>query len=186
MFGYSAKEIIGTPVLVLIPPDRQYDELEIMERTRRGNHVNHYETARRRKDGTPVEISLTVSPLRDAAGVIVGASKIGRDITERKRAEEHQRALNAELDHRVKNVLATFCSPYSAEVAKFVAAAVGFCQTFYGRAHHANQYWRSITRIGLAGTISLQRPAINCEPLIASQSFMRRRLAIGERGRARP
>ncbi len=110
MFGYAAEEIIGKPIFALIPPDRQYEELTIIERIRCGKHVKQYETARRRKDGTAFEISLTVSPLRDAAGVIVGASKIARDISARKRAEEHQRALNAELDHRVKNVLATVCA----------------------------------------------------------------------------
>lgn len=110
MFGYLAEEGIGKPILVLIPPDRQHEELTILKRIRRGEHVSHCETVWRCKDGTLVDISLTVSPLRDAAGAIVGASKIARDIRARKRAEDHQRALNAELDHRVKNVLATVCA----------------------------------------------------------------------------
>src|SRR5262245_15289846 len=110
VFGYSAEEVIGKSILLLIPSDRQDEERMILERIRRGEHVSHHETVRRCKDGTLVDISLTVSPLRDGAGVIVGASKIGRDISARKRAEEHQRALNAELDHRVKNVLATVCA----------------------------------------------------------------------------
>ena len=98
---------IGKLILVLIPPDRQHEELTILQRIRCGERLDHYETLRQRKDGSLVDISLTVSPLRNAGGTIVGASKIARDISTRKRGEEHQRALNAELDHRVKNVLAT-------------------------------------------------------------------------------
>jgi PAS domain S-box-containing protein len=122
IFGYSAEEIVGKPILVLVPPDRQEEERMILEHVRRGEYVSHYETVRRRKDGTLVDISLTVSPLRDAAGVIVGASKIARDISTRKRAEERQRALNAELDHRVKNVLATV----SAIIEQTRAASNGY------------------------------------------------------------
>src|SRR5262245_19723185 len=110
IFGHSAKEAIGKAVLVLVPEDRQHEQVTILEHIRRGEPVSHYETVRRHKDGSLIDISLTVSPLRDEAGVIVGASKIARDISARKRAEEHQRALNAELDHRVKNVLATVCA----------------------------------------------------------------------------
>jgi PAS domain S-box-containing protein len=107
LFGYSAEEVIGHSILLVVPPDRQHEELRILERIRSGGRLNHYETVRRHKDGTLVDVSLTVSPLRDVAGVVVGASKIARDIGLRKRAEEHQRTLNAELDHRAKNVLAT-------------------------------------------------------------------------------
>jgi PAS domain S-box-containing protein len=110
IFGYSAKEVLGKAILALIPEDRPHEEMTILERIRRGEPVSHFETIRRCKDGTLIDVSLTVSPLRDEAGVIVGASKIARDISARKRAEEHQRALNAELDHRVKNVLATVCA----------------------------------------------------------------------------
>ena len=88
LFGYSAQEIIGKPTSILIPPDRQEEEPTILDRIRRGNHIDHYETIRRRKDGTLADISLTISPVRDAVGVIIGASKIARDITERKRAQE--------------------------------------------------------------------------------------------------
>jgi PAS domain S-box-containing protein len=110
IFGYAAEEIIGRSIALIIPADRRHEELNDLERIRRGERVNHYETVRRRKDGTLVDTSLTVSPLHDAAGSVVGASNIARDISTRKRAEEHQRALNAELDHRVKNVLATVCA----------------------------------------------------------------------------
>lgn len=85
MFGYAAEEIIGKPILLLIPPECQYEEPEILERIRRGEATEHYETVRQRKDGTFLDISLSVSPVRDAGGRIIGASKIARDITEQKR-----------------------------------------------------------------------------------------------------
>jgi PAS domain S-box-containing protein len=85
MFGYSAAELIGQPVRIIIPPDRQSEEDDILARLRRGERIDHFETIRLRKDGRPVEISLTVSPVRDGSGRIIGASKIARDITERKR-----------------------------------------------------------------------------------------------------
>ena len=107
LFGYSAAEVIGKSISILIPADRQDEERAILGQIRLGLPANHFETIRRRKDGTPVDISLTVSPLYDAASTVIGASIIARDITARKRAEEHQRLLKAELDHRVKNVLAT-------------------------------------------------------------------------------
>jgi PAS domain S-box-containing protein len=87
LFGYTAEEAIGRPVTILIPPDRADEEPGILARIRRGERIDHYETLRRRKDGSLVDISLTVSPMRNAHGAIVGASKIARDITERKQAE---------------------------------------------------------------------------------------------------
>jgi len=88
LFGYKAAEVIGRPITILIPPDRLDEEPGILARIRCGEPVDHYETVRRHKDGSLIDISLTVSPMRDAKGAIVGASKIARDITERKRAEE--------------------------------------------------------------------------------------------------
>ncbi len=87
LFGYTAAEVIGKPIIILIPPDRAGEEPYILERIRRGERVDHYETVRRRKDGSEIDISLTISPVRDKAGKIIGASKIARNITERKRAE---------------------------------------------------------------------------------------------------
>ena len=106
LFGYTADEAIGKPVTMLIPVDRQDEEPSILARIRRGEHVDHYETIRQRKDGSLVDISLTVSPVRDRDGKIIGASKIARDISERRRAEEQQRMLVREMDHRVKNLFA--------------------------------------------------------------------------------
>lgn len=107
LYGYRAEEVIGKPVTILIPEDRQNEERELLERSNRGEHVEHIETVRRRKDGTLVEISLAVSTVRDRQGRIIGASKIARDITERKRLEEQLLLVNRELHHRVKNTLAT-------------------------------------------------------------------------------
>ena len=107
IFGYTAEEVIGKPVTILIPPDRQDEELQILERIRRGERVEHYETVRQRKDGSRVDISLTVSPVKNADGKIIGASKIARDITERKRSEAQIAILAREAEHRAKNVLAT-------------------------------------------------------------------------------
>ena len=92
---------------ILIPPERHDEEPFILDRLRRGEHIDHYETVRVRKDGSHVHISLTVSPIRDADGRIIGASKIARDISDRKKAEERQQLLLNELNHRVKNTLAT-------------------------------------------------------------------------------
>jgi PAS domain S-box-containing protein len=110
IFGYAAEEAIGNPVTILMPPDRLNEEPGILARIRSGERIEHYETVRLRKDGTLLDISLTVSPMRNAQGTIVGASKIARDITERKRLEKQRELLMAELTHRVKNTLATVLS----------------------------------------------------------------------------
>ena len=87
IFGYSADEMIGRSITALIPPDRQDDEERILSRIQRGESMQHFETVRVRKDGTMIDVSVTVSPIRDASGEIVGASKVAREITEWKRAE---------------------------------------------------------------------------------------------------
>lgn len=98
LFGYTAEEATGKTVLeLLIPADREAEEAEILARLRRGERVEHFETVRRRKDGVLLDISLTISPVKDAGGRIIGASKIARDISGRKRAERAIQALNAQL-----------------------------------------------------------------------------------------
>lgn len=106
LFGYAAEEAVGRSVSMLIPEDRPNEELEILARLRRGERISHYETVRRRKDGHLVDISLTVSPIKNARGIVVGASKIARDITERKKAHEQQSLLLREMSHRVNNLYA--------------------------------------------------------------------------------
>ena len=106
LFGYAAEEIVGQSITLLAAPGREDEMPRILSRIRRGERIDHFETVRRRKDGGLVEVSLTVSPVRDRRGRIVGASKIARDISERKALEERQRLLLGELRHRVKNLLA--------------------------------------------------------------------------------
>ena len=101
MFGYSAGEMVGSSIERLLAPDRPDEERRILENANRGE-TRLYETVRIRKDGKPVDISLAVSPIRDAQGNIVGVSSIARDMTERKRNEEQILRLNAELEHRVQ------------------------------------------------------------------------------------
>ena len=91
---------------LLIPAERHDEKPEILERIRRGEHIEHYETVRLRKDGSLVDISLSVSPVKGTNGDIVGASKIARDITERKQAQARQELLTRELRHRTKNLFA--------------------------------------------------------------------------------
>ena len=83
LFGYTADEAVGRSITILIPPDRLSEEDTVLARIRRGQRVDHFDTRRRRKDGTVVDVSITVSPIRDATGAIVGASKIARDISDR-------------------------------------------------------------------------------------------------------
>jgi PAS domain S-box-containing protein len=107
LFGYAASEAIGKPITMLIPADRENEEHGIIDRIRKGQRVEHYETVRRRKDGSLVEISLTVSPIKDRNGRVIGASKIARDIAERRQAEARTTLLLNEMKHRVRNTLAT-------------------------------------------------------------------------------
>lgn len=140
LFGYTAEEVLGKPVTVLIPRDRQDEEPRILARIHRGERVDHYETVRQRKDGSLIDISLTVSPVKDTDGRIIGASKIARDITERRRAEEQQRLLLREMNHRVKNLMTlasslVALSARSAETPSELATAVRDRLAALARAH---------------------------------------------------
>ena len=109
IFGYAAEEVIGKPVTILIPPVRRDEEQQILERIRRGEPVEHFETVRQHKDGRLVDISLTVSPVRDTQGSIIGASKIARDITDRKQAERKIREQTRRFEtlNRISRILSS-------------------------------------------------------------------------------
>ena len=106
VFGYTAEETIGQPITIVIPEDRRSEEREILTRIRRGQRIEHFETVRQRKHGSLISVSLTVSPVKDSEGKIVGASKIARDITEQRRNQELIATLAREAEHRSKNLLA--------------------------------------------------------------------------------
>jgi PAS domain S-box-containing protein len=154
IFGYEAEEMIGQSITRIIPPELHPDETRILARLSRGEHVDHFETVRVAKDGRLVDISLTVSPLHDKYGRVTGASKVARDITERKAAERLRRLLTDELNHRVKNTLAIvqaiatqslnraksaadFVSSFTGRVQALVSAITQFdgpvCRAFEGR-----------------------------------------------------
>ncbi len=107
IFGYTADEMLGRHITTIIPPELHEEEERIIAQLAHGERIEHYETVRLSKDGRRLDISLTVSPIRDATGRVVGASKVARDVSDRKRAEETQRLLLDELNHRIKNTLAT-------------------------------------------------------------------------------
>lgn len=110
LFGYSAEEAVGKHITLLIPKGRESEEDTILASVGRGERVDHFDTVRRRKDGSSIQVSLTVSPIRNADGTIIGASKIARDITERKDNENRIRMLMREVNHRVKNQFAVILS----------------------------------------------------------------------------
>jgi two-component system sensor kinase FixL len=99
IFGYAASEMIGHSIHAIVPPERRREEEDILARIRNGESIHHYETTRLRKDGREIAISLSISPVRDTSGQVIGASKISRDITEQRRAEERESALQSELAH---------------------------------------------------------------------------------------
>jgi PAS domain S-box-containing protein len=106
IFGYTAEEAVGRPITIIIPQDRQDEERTILTRIRRGERTEHFETIRQHKRGSLIWVSLTISPVKNAEGKIVGASKIARDITEQKRTGDQIATLAREAEHRSKNLLA--------------------------------------------------------------------------------
>lgn len=131
MFGYSAEEAIGRPITMLIPEDRQDEEPDFICRLRRGERISQYETVRLRKNGELFPISVTISPIRDESGTVVGASKIARDITLQHRLAEQQEVLLREMRHRVGNSFAIaagllrLCAQESSDVTELVRLMEG-------------------------------------------------------------
>ena len=150
IFGYDANEIVGQSILRIIPPELHGEERQILARLQRGERIDHYETVRVAKDGRRVDVSLTVSPLRDRSGKVIGASKVGRDITERKRAEKLQRILTDELSHRVKNTLATVHAIASQSLARAKSPA-DFISGFSGRLQALANAHTVLTRSQMQG-----------------------------------
>jgi PAS domain S-box-containing protein len=124
-FGYAEEEAVGRPITILIPPDRQDEESQIIERVRRGESVHHFETVRLRKDGRQIHVSLAISPMKDAAGQIIGVSKVARDITEQKRATEALRQAQADLAHVSRvTMMGELTASVAHEVNQPITAAV--------------------------------------------------------------
>ncbi|HJY06791.1 MAG TPA: PAS domain S-box protein, partial [Bryobacteraceae bacterium] len=132
IFGYSAAEAIGQPFSILVPKDQADEVPQILEKLRRGERVEHIEIDRVRKDGARIDVSLTISPVRDPHGKVIAASTIARDFTERKRAEDHRTLLMAELDHRVKNILMVVSSLVSQTLLS-TGSAESFAEEIQGR-----------------------------------------------------
>jgi PAS domain S-box-containing protein len=145
LFGYAPREIIGQPILVLIPPEHQHEEHDILRRLRRGERIDHFETVRLTKDRRNVDVSITISPVRNRLGEIIGASKIARDISDRKRAaEEREHLLEAERNARNEAELANrskdeFVAMVSHELRTPLNAILGWTQILKANPRHDDE-----------------------------------------------
>jgi PAS domain S-box-containing protein len=132
IFGYTAEEMIGQPITRIIPPDLLWEEDTILARLRTGQRIEHYDTVRIAKSGRRVEVSITVSPVRGKSGRLIGASKVARDVTQRKQSERLRALLVEELNHRVKNTLATV-QALANQTLRHSSDASDFAASFSGR-----------------------------------------------------
>jgi PAS domain S-box-containing protein len=155
LFGYEADEVIGQPITIIIPPELHAEEKEIIARLRKGEHIDHYETVRLAKDGRRIDISLSISPLRERYGSVVGAAKVARDITERKRTEKLQRLLLEELNHRVKNTLAIIQAIVNQSL-RHARSPKEFVYSFTGRLQALAQAHDLLTRTKMQGAEVMQ------------------------------
>jgi PAS domain S-box-containing protein len=132
IFGFPAEEAVGKPLAILLS-GRQVDEVpRILDALKRGERVEHFEIEGTRKDGAPIDVSLTISPVKNARGAVIAASTIAREFTERKLAEDHKSLLIAELDHRVKNTLSIVTS-LVAQTLKSTDSPAAFAESIQGR-----------------------------------------------------
>ncbi len=156
MFGYDESEMVGRHITKIIPPELHAEEEGVLARLKNGERIEHFETVRVAKDGRRVEVSLTVSPLRDRSGRVIGASKVSRDITARRQADKTQALLIGELSHRDKNTLATVQAiathslRRSADPREFVTSFAGRIQSL-AKAHDllSETNWDGVALTGL-------------------------------------
>jgi PAS domain S-box-containing protein len=154
IFGYTTEEMIGQSILRIIPVRLHHEEAEIIRKLRQGERIDHFDTVRLAKDGREVELSITVSPIRDLSGKVVGASKVARDITQRKRDEAFQKLLVEELNHRVKNSLAIVQS-IATQSLRRATSPQHFAESFGGRVRALSKAHDLLVRQRIGGT-SLQ------------------------------
>src|SRR5215203_261443 len=170
IYGYSAQEVLGKPINILVPPDRPNEIPMILERLRRGEAIEHYETVRVTKDGRRLDISLTISPIRNSAGKIVGASTIARNITERKRAEEalkeSERLYRTVIEQATENIFLV-----DAEMRRIVESNSAFQETL----GYTEEELRSMT---LYDIVAADRKSIDMN---IRRSLEQRRQFVGER-----
>jgi two-component system CheB/CheR fusion protein len=150
LFGYVEQEAIGQPISFIVPLGRPEDEPELMERVRRGERIEHYETLRLRKNASLVEVSQSLSPVRNSSGTIIGAARIIRDITTRRQGDRERSLLLGELDHRVKNILATVSSIVT-QTLKADDTPANFATSLQGRIKALTRAHNLLTRGGDIG-----------------------------------
>jgi PAS domain S-box-containing protein len=179
LFGYEPQEIIGRPITTIIPPELHAEEIEVLGRLQRGERIDHFETVRVAKGGQRVDISLTVSPVRDEDGVIIGASKIARDIRARKQAEGQLRDANrrkdeflATLSHELRNPLAPIRSvaellKRAEDLAPDLRAASTILERQVHHMTHLIDDLLDMSRI-TAGLVRLQREPLDLSALLAA------------------
>jgi len=190
IFGYTADEVIGKSITLVIPPELHDQEPVILGKIAGGERIHRFETIRQRKDGSQFHVSLTISPIRDHNGKIVGASKIARDISDLRRAQERQELLLREMNHRVKNLFAVAngvvaLSARSATTPKELATSVQARLTALSRAHelilprHAGDKSRTVDLGELVHTvlgpydqgdqqITVSGPQLECGPSMST------------------